>query len=130
MIYRVNIFVSFDPKHRLWVLVRTALVTKRKMTKFSTDCFFFFNFYIFRKSLYIARASIRSELSRPIRKPTICICENKGADQLRGNREADHRRSTTGLILFIYLFYLFFFFFFAFSLVWRPVRYVHAIILP
>ena len=23
-------------------------------------------------------------------KPTICICENKGADQLRGNREADH----------------------------------------
>ena len=24
-------------------------------------------------------------------KPTICICENKGADQLRGNREADQR---------------------------------------
>ena len=23
-------------------------------------------------------------------KPTICICENKDADQLRGNREADH----------------------------------------
>ena len=23
-------------------------------------------------------------------KPTICICENKGADQLRGNRKADH----------------------------------------
>ena len=23
-------------------------------------------------------------------KPTICIGENKGADQLRGNREADH----------------------------------------
>ena len=22
-------------------------------------------------------------------KPTFCICENKGADQLRGNREAD-----------------------------------------
>ena len=22
-------------------------------------------------------------------KPTICICENKGADQLGGNREAD-----------------------------------------
>ena len=31
-----------------------------------------------------------------------------------------HRRSTTGLI----------FFFFAFSPVWRPLRYVHAIILP
>ena len=24
-------------------------------------------------------------------KPTICICENKGADQLRSNREADQR---------------------------------------
>ena len=24
-----------------------------------------------------------------MRKPTICICENKGADQLRSNREAD-----------------------------------------
>ena len=27
----------------------------------------------------------------PVRKPTICICENKDADQLRGNREADQR---------------------------------------
>ena len=29
--------------------------------------------------------------SRPMGKPTICIGENKGADQLRGNREADQR---------------------------------------
>ena len=27
----------------------------------------------------------------PMGKPTICIGENKGADQLRGNREADQR---------------------------------------
>ena len=26
-----------------------------------------------------------------MRKPTNCICENKDADQLRGNREADQR---------------------------------------
>ena len=26
-----------------------------------------------------------------MRKPTICICENKDADQLRGTREADQR---------------------------------------
>ena len=26
-----------------------------------------------------------------MRKPTFCICENKDADQLRGNREADPR---------------------------------------
>ena len=30
-------------------------------------------------------------LRRLMGKPTICIGENKGADQLRGNREADHR---------------------------------------
>ena len=28
-------------------------------------------------------------MSRVMRKPTICVCENKDADQLRGNREAD-----------------------------------------
>ena len=28
-----------------------------------------------------------------MRKPTICICENKDADQLLGNREADQRLS-------------------------------------
>ena len=30
-------------------------------------------------------------MSRLMGKPTICIGENKGADQLRGNREADQR---------------------------------------
>ena len=30
-------------------------------------------------------------LSRVVKKPTFCICENKDADQLRGNREADQR---------------------------------------
>ena len=30
-------------------------------------------------------------MSRRMGKPTICICENKAADQLRGNREADQR---------------------------------------
>ena len=32
-----------------------------------------------------------NHMSRPMGKPTICIGENKGADQLRGNREADQR---------------------------------------
>ena len=31
------------------------------------------------------------KLSRHMGKPTICIGENKGADQLRGSREADQR---------------------------------------
>ena len=30
-------------------------------------------------------------MSRCIRKPRKCLGENKGADQLRGNREADQR---------------------------------------
>ena len=29
--------------------------------------------------------------SRVMRKTDVCICENKGADQLLGNREADQR---------------------------------------
>ena len=31
------------------------------------------------------------KMSRVMRKPDFCICENKDADQLRGNREADQR---------------------------------------
>ena len=30
-------------------------------------------------------------MSRIVRKREFCLCENKGADQLRGNREADQR---------------------------------------
>ena len=33
--------------------------------------------------------SAMADMSRVMRKPTFCICENKDADQLRGNREAD-----------------------------------------
>ena len=32
---------------------------------------------------------ISHEMSLVVRKPAFCICENKDADQLRGNREAD-----------------------------------------
>ena len=40
-------------------------------------------------------------MSRVVRKPDFCICENKDADQLRGNHEADQRlcfRYTDSLI--------------------------------
>ena len=30
-------------------------------------------------------------MSRDMRKPDFCICENKDADQLPGNHEADQR---------------------------------------
>ena len=34
---------------------------------------------------------INLHMSHLMRKPTICICDNKGADQLHGYREADQR---------------------------------------
>ena len=39
-------------------------------------------------------------------KPTICICENKGADQLRGNREADQRLCFRYSDIVLFLLYL------------------------
>ena len=33
----------------------------------------------------------KRQMSRIVRKPDFCLGENKGADQLRGNREADQR---------------------------------------
>ena len=34
---------------------------------------------------------VKHYMSCVMRKPTLCICENKEADQLRGNRKADQR---------------------------------------
>ena len=31
------------------------------------------------------------DMSHVVKKPAFCICENKDADQLRSNREADQR---------------------------------------
>ena len=39
--------------------------------------------------IVIYRKKIRSKMSLVVRKPAFCICENKDADQLRGDREAD-----------------------------------------
>ena len=42
-------------------------------------------------TLFALNSFIEHNLSRVMRKTTFCICENKDADQLRGNREADQR---------------------------------------
>ena len=47
-------------------------------------------------TLYVQKWMVKAEeikkyLCRVLRKPAFCICENKDADQLRGNREADQR---------------------------------------
>ena len=45
-------------------------------------------------------------MSRRIRKPTMCISENKSADQLRGNREADQRLCVFATQIVQFLFFL------------------------
>ena len=42
-------------------------------------------------------------MSRVMRKPTFCICENKDADQLRGNREADQRLCFRYIVQFLFI---------------------------
>ena len=39
----------------------------------------------------LCEMAVKQELSLVVRKPAFCICENKDADQLRGNCEADQR---------------------------------------
>ena len=51
----------------------------------NTDIDYYQTFVIIQ-SFFSAR-----HVSRLVGKPTICIGENKDADQLRGNREADQR---------------------------------------
>ena len=43
------------------------------------------------KTFYMVGILVGFYMSRIVRKPDFCLCENKGADQLRGNREADQR---------------------------------------
>ena len=42
-------------------------------------------------SSVLQKTRYRDYLSRIVRKPDFCLGENKGADKLRGNREADQR---------------------------------------
>ena len=42
-------------------------------------------------SLKSSDTETRDYTSHVMRKPDFCICENKDADQLRGNHEADQR---------------------------------------
>ena len=51
--------------------------------------FFFFFFFRKKSSVCIKQPSHHHSLSRIVRKPDFCLCENKGADQLRSNCEAD-----------------------------------------
>ena len=62
-------------------LVRVKIHFSKVLNK-NTSCGF---------SLEAPLMSIHYHMSRDVRKQAFCICENKDADQLRGNREADQR---------------------------------------
>ena len=59
--------------------------------KKSTDKHFHNTTISVHMSMSVLMSVLDQYVSRPTGKPTICIGENKGADQLRGNREADQR---------------------------------------
>ena len=40
---------------------------------------------------FLSTCENKAHMSCIVRKPDFCLCENKGADQLRGSREADQR---------------------------------------
>ena len=85
-----------------------VLSKNKKISQFSIRIFAVINFYKFifhtkmnwftvvrvteynyqANSLYVHQYK---DMSLVVRKPAFCICENKDADQLRGNREADQR---------------------------------------
>ena len=53
-------------------------------------CLFGDNLKVFLKNVCQGNSNEYQEhMSHVMRKPDFCICENKDADQLRGNREAD-----------------------------------------
>ena len=47
-----------------------------------------YGIYKYLLLFYISLSNLRSRI---MRKPDFCLCENKGADQLRSNWEADQR---------------------------------------
>ena len=50
-----------------------------------------FFFFISQLFFFLIQFYVPFKMSRDARKPDNCLCVNKDADQLRGNREADQR---------------------------------------
>ena len=102
-------FLIFALKHRLWVLLRTVpkiyvlsknmKIVKKFQLKFvifkavKYRCILHWNVCVmcFSSSVYSVGSGLVSYLSLVMRKPAFCLCENKDADQLHGDCEADQR---------------------------------------
>ena len=75
-------------KHRF---SRAGEAQMKKNKRIILESFELENKYLFLKWYFYLWLKAHVHLSRDVRKPDFCICENKDADQLRGNREADQR---------------------------------------
>ena len=79
--------------HIQWQIVQTLEQSYQRLT-----CLQLGSIKRLKISLIVVSAFVLCVLGKQLRymsclmrKPTICICENKDVDQLRGNREADQR---------------------------------------
>ena len=85
----------FRPDMTEKLLTGTLNLNTNKQTR-NRHKTFHFNFYFPKQTAITTYEPHREKtcschMSRVIRKPAFCICENKDADQLRSNREADQR---------------------------------------
>ena len=84
----MSVLVTF----RTWLQALSNMkVFRLHFLSFIHFCFTVIFFRFLQFSIQHVLLSIFSYLSRLMGKPTICICETKVADQLRGNRETDQR---------------------------------------
>ena len=71
------------------------LISLLWLRNISIMCFNYYNLIFLAIKFYqtygMSIHTAKNQMSRVVRKPVFCICENKDADQLRGNREADQR---------------------------------------
>ena len=75
---------------RLNLQWKTLFLPKNDLQSMNIDQFLLENWDNLQlKTLFLTLIDLH--LSRVMRKPTFCICENKDPDQLRGNRKADQR---------------------------------------
>ena len=72
----------------------TMLLFIQKISRFNLGVAFLKSVSIVQFFFYVGPTLLltRYNLGRVVRKPAFCICENKDADQLCGNLEADQRR--------------------------------------
>ena len=66
------------------------VISSNEKLKYSVVCRLVYNVCRTRENM-ATNPSPSLHMSLVMRKPDFCICENKDADQLRGNREADQR---------------------------------------